>query len=196
LRSPSKRPRRTHGFHDPLASQEYRAVLRIEPRTSRTRSENHATRPNSQLIPFLERPQFGATDQRRDFCFRRAAPFPLSTKLTRCVLWQRRLRVSSALRGKGHCVSAQAPYTSCRPHARGAHHCRRDRRQTRQIRRRLEDNGQALRFTASSRKTGNQAEVERMTSPFPPSNVLRETQSLALGGCCLSTLDSGARGAA
>ena len=29
---------------------ENRAVLGIEPRTSRTRSENHATRPNSQLI--------------------------------------------------------------------------------------------------------------------------------------------------
>ena len=30
-----------------------RAVLGIEPRTSRTLSENHTTRPNSQMLPCL-----------------------------------------------------------------------------------------------------------------------------------------------
>ena len=33
-----------------------RAVLGIEPRTSRTRSENHATRPNSRIIDLLRLP--------------------------------------------------------------------------------------------------------------------------------------------
>ena len=33
-----------------IGSRRNRAVLGIEPRTSRTQSENHATRPNSQLI--------------------------------------------------------------------------------------------------------------------------------------------------
>ena len=31
-----------------------RAILGIEPRTSRTLSENHTTRPNSQSLPLTE----------------------------------------------------------------------------------------------------------------------------------------------
>ena len=118
-----------HGAYDPLASPEHRAVLGIEPRTSRTRSENHATRPNSQLMTFCSgaallwrllsgdaiqqsphQNQFhvtGHADKGRcsraaaDFCCR-AAPFPMSTKLIRRALRHRRLPVNIGLRGKGH----------------------------------------------------------------------------------------------
>ncbi len=41
------------------------AVLGIEPRTSRTRSENHATRPNSQWVRVLAQSQWKEVSQKR-----------------------------------------------------------------------------------------------------------------------------------
>ena len=37
-----------------LTCKQQRAALGIEPRTSHTLSENHATRPNSQVVGFLK----------------------------------------------------------------------------------------------------------------------------------------------
>ena len=96
-----------------------RAVLGIEPRTSRTRSENHATRPNSQSRWRRPAPQHHQSPEFELGLFWELSPGPLAPRARIIPLDQTAIDCDEVMESKTNGIDGQQPTGTTPPNDPG-----------------------------------------------------------------------------